>query len=230
MRHLLLAGLLGLAGCNALSPDPGPDHVARVAEWLSGSFSSAEQAAAQPDDYFDIRLEVVPIWTDREDGPWLYVEQAAAAALERPYRQRVYHVVQTEEGPRSDVYTLPGDPLAYAGAWQEPARFDGITPDTLALYADRRRRLMEAFPEGTVALFPSAPVRARNGDVEYPFRQHSDLAYLTGFPEPETLAVLEKTADGVRYELLVRPSDPERETWEGRRLGVAAARYHPQVS
>jgi hypothetical protein len=56
--------------------------------WMTGSFSSAEQAAADT-NYFDIRLEIVPIWTTRADGHWLYVEQAAAGYLERPYRQRV---------------------------------------------------------------------------------------------------------------------------------------------
>lgn len=115
-----------LAGCASTS------DAERAAGFMTGSFSSEAQAAEDP-EYFDIRLFMVPIWEDRSDGEWLYVEQAVATALERPYRQRVYHVVDTDEGPRSDVYTLPGDPILYAGAWRDPELFDAITPESLAL-------------------------------------------------------------------------------------------------
>jgi len=78
---------------------------------------------------------MLPIWSEREDGPWLYVEQAAYSNLARPYRQRVYHL--TPAGPeepgsiRSEVYTLPGDPLELAAAWEEPSRFEAFGPENL---------------------------------------------------------------------------------------------------
>lgn len=98
--------------------------------WMTGSFSSAEQAAADS-SYFDIRLEMVPIWTDRTDGRWLYVEQAAASDPERPYRQRIYCVTQGSQGWfRSEVYTLP-DPDRFSGAWRDPAVFAVLAPDSL---------------------------------------------------------------------------------------------------
>ena len=103
----------------------------RLARWMSGNFSSASQAAAAPEDYFDIRLVMVEIWAERADGPWLYVEQAAASALDRPYRQRVYRLVDTPEGVRSDVFLLPGDALAFAGAWRTPDSFDTLEPAAL---------------------------------------------------------------------------------------------------
>ena len=99
---------------------------------MTGSFSSQAQALEQPDDYFDIRLFMEPIWSDRTDGRWLYVEQAAAWSLERPYRQRVYHLVDTSDGPVSEVYELPGDPLEFAGAYKEPQRFKSLSPEDLA--------------------------------------------------------------------------------------------------
>ena len=75
----------------ALAVPASADELDTLVEWMTGSFSS--QAQAQADErYYDIRLEMVPIWTDRDDGRWLYVEQAAASALERPYRQRIYRV------------------------------------------------------------------------------------------------------------------------------------------
>lgn len=108
--------------------------LAVLTDWMTGSFSSAAQAEADPENYYDIRLQMVPIWTGRDDGPWLYVEQAAAGALERPYRQRVYHLIPHPDGTiESAVYVLPGDPLVYAGAWREPARFDEIGPSDLEL-------------------------------------------------------------------------------------------------
>lgn len=75
-----------------------------------------------------------------------------------------------------------------------------------------------------VAILPAAPVRHRNGDVEYTYRQDSDFQYLTGFGEPEAVAVLAPGRAGGEYLLFVRPRDPARETWEGRRAGPEGAR------
>jgi hypothetical protein len=103
----------------------------RLVAWMSGSFSSQEQAAADP-DYRDIRLHMAPIWKDRADGHWLYVEQAVASSADKPYRQRVYHVIQRADGSfESSVFKLPGDPLKYAGAWKNPAMFSELKPSDL---------------------------------------------------------------------------------------------------
>jgi hypothetical protein len=76
---------------------------------------------------------MIPIWTDREDGHWLYVEQAAASSLDRPYRQRVYHVTAQEDGSfRSEVYSVP-EPLRFAGAWKLENPLEGLTPDQLQI-------------------------------------------------------------------------------------------------
>jgi Xaa-Pro aminopeptidase len=84
--------------------------------------------------------------------------------------------------------------------------------------AERRKRLQGRLGEG-VALVAGAKLRPRSHDVSYPFRQSSDLLYLTGFPQPEAVALL--TAD--RFVLFVQPRDPELETWTGRRPGVEGA-------
>src|SRR5215813_5184577 len=63
------------------------------------------------------------------------------------------------------------------------------TPDDAALLAARRTRIMEAMGGG-VLLLAAAPERVRTGDVLYPFRQDSDFDYVTGFPEPDAVAVL----------------------------------------
>ncbi len=74
---------------------------------------------------------------------------------------------------------------------------------------------------GGVMLLPAAEEKIRNNDSEYLFRQDSDFAYATGFDEPTGCALL--FADG-RYALFVRPKDPEREIWTGRRAGVEGAK------
>jgi Xaa-Pro aminopeptidase len=69
----------------------------------------------------------------------------------------------------------------------------------------------------------STPTAIRNNDVEHEYRQSSDLFYLSGFDEPDTVLVLSATADKEKFVLFVRPRDPERETWDGRRAGVEGA-------
>ena len=95
------------------------------------------------------------------------------------------------------------------------------TPDDAALLAGRRARIMEAM-SGGVLLLAAAPERVRTGDVLYPYRQDSDFDYVTGFPEPDAVAVLAPDAPQ-RYLLFVRPRDPERELWVGHRAGPEGA-------
>ena len=91
------------------------------------------------------------------------------------------------------------------------------------IHAARRVAVTERMKQegGGVMLLPAAEEKARNSDSEYLFRQDSDFAYVTGFDEPTGCALL--FADG-RYALFVRPRDPEREIWTGRRAGVEGAR------
>ncbi len=104
----------------------------RLAGWMIGSFSSAEQAALDA-EYYDIRLEVVRIWPKRDDGYWLYVEQATAAALDKPYRLRIYHLRALDAGYiESSVYTIKNDSVL-AGAWRSPDIFLDLPLDSLDL-------------------------------------------------------------------------------------------------
>lgn len=135
----------------ASAATPARDLVlADLAETMAGSYTSAGQAAAQPEAYRDIHLTMVPIWMDRADGPWLYVEQAAASSLDRPYRQRVYQLVRTgSETIESRVYTLPEPPLQYAGAAVDPAKLSGVTPADLTLRTGCAVVLRKSGPEWT---------------------------------------------------------------------------------
>ena len=92
-----------------------------------------------------------------------------------------------------------------------------------ALFSDRRARLAALMPPRSVAIFPSAPIANRNNDVDHEYRQDSDLFYLTGFEEPESLGILKRDEEGHSFEMVVRPKDREREIWDGRRAGVEGA-------
>lgn len=89
-------------------------------------------------------------------------------------------------------------------------------------FAERRRRVLERMPAGSALLVGGRSVTRSHSDVDYRFRQESDLIYLTGFHEPDVVLLLRKAADPESV-IFLRDRDPERETWTGRRLGVAAA-------
>jgi Xaa-Pro aminopeptidase len=95
-----------------------------------------------------------------------------------------------------------------------------ISPE---VFAQRRRTLMERLGPDAAAIFPAAPVSVRSNDVEYPYRQDNDFLYLTGFAEPEAVCLLLPGHPKEQFILFVRPRDPERETWTGRRAGVEGA-------
>lgn len=93
-----------------------------------------------------------------------------------------------------------------------------------AVFAARRDAYMKAIGPTGVAVVHSLPERLRNGDAFHPFRQLSDLHYLTGFIEPDTTLILRPGAESERVVMFVRPRDPELETWEGRRAGIEGAK------
>ncbi len=84
------------------------------------------------------------------------------------------------------------------------------------------KRFIEQLDDNSVAIIPAAHEKTRSYDTEYKFRQDSDFWYLTGFPEPDAIAVITPGAKRP-YTLYVRPRDPLMETWFGRRQGVEGA-------
>jgi len=90
------------------------------------------------------------------------------------------------------------------------------------LYARRRQEIMDHMGSG-VAIIPTAPIRNRNRDVDFPFRADSDFYYLTHFPEPEAVAVLVPGRENGQYILFCREKDPDKEIWDGRRAGLEGA-------
>ena len=90
-------------------------------------------------------------------------------------------------------------------------------------FARRRRQFMRMIGKDGIAILPAAPVRHRNGDIEYAYRQDSHFHYLTGFPEPNAVAVLIPGRAQAEYLLFVREHDALRESWDGARAGTDGA-------
>ncbi len=93
-------------------------------------------------------------------------------------------------------------------------------------FKKRRKQFMQRIGKGNIALIGSASVHTRNRDVDYPFRQDSDFYYLTGFNEPDALAVFIPGREQGEYILFCREFDEKKALWEGAHSGLAGATKH----
>ncbi len=105
---------------------------------------------------------------------------------------------------------------------------DNIPPH---VHAERRARLLDSLPPHAVAIIFSADVRNRQNDVDYEYRQSSDLLYLTGYPFPHAALLLTKdhvTVKGIQTHLVffARERNPNREQWQGVTAGPNEAEQH----
>src|SRR5262249_42877045 len=92
------------------------------------------------------------------------------------------------------------------------------------IYQERRQKLMAMLPRNSVVIIRAASEAFRNGDVHYPYRQNSDFYYLTGFTEPEAIAVfIPGRKEGV-FILFNQAEDPIRKQWTGACVGQENAK------
>jgi len=132
--YLLL--LLSVAGCSAsikpTSTKTEDSELDQLVSLMAGSFSS-ELQSKNDTNYFNISLVMTPIWVDRTDGKWLYVEQAVASNKDKPYRQRVYHLQHPSKNIfTSDIYTIK-NAASFAGLQYDNAKKEKLTFDLIEL-------------------------------------------------------------------------------------------------
>jgi len=84
------------------------------------------------------------------------------------------------------------------------------------------KEFMRRDEKDSVAIIPAAREAVRSHDTNYRYRQNSDFFYLTGFEEPDAIAVIAPSRDK-KFTLFVRPRDLEQEIWNGYRAGVEGA-------
>jgi CpeT protein len=136
--HLTMRIILGLLISFWLAAHTAaaePSALEHLKIFLTGSFSNSAQARGDQ-NFRNTTLHGAPIWTDRGDGPWLYLEQALADAPKHPFRQLVFQLVAREDGTLGVRIHDLADPIAATGAWQEPARLAQLSPADLVLRPD----------------------------------------------------------------------------------------------
>jgi hypothetical protein len=128
--------ILFLLGCSSLKKTDSFKTVdvelEQLVSLMSGKFSSELQSITDT-SYFNISLIMIPIWVDRTDGKWLYVEQAAATTLDKPYRQRIYHLQHPSKDVfTSDIYTIK-NAISFAGLQEDKVKKDKLSIDLIEL-------------------------------------------------------------------------------------------------
>jgi len=113
------------------TPPKKESELDKLFELMTGSYDSSEQAE-EDTSYYNINLEMHPIWNNSSDNvKWIYVEQAVATMKDKPYRQRVYKLVELDDNQiASYVYTLP-DEEKYIGKWADEELFSKLKPADL---------------------------------------------------------------------------------------------------
>lgn len=82
-----------------------------------------------------------------------------------------------------------------------------------------------SLPPNGIAILAAADTKYRSGAVFYEFHQEPNFFYLTGFNEPEAVAVIQRVGSLEEYSfhLFLRPKDAKAELWDGARTGEQAA-------
>jgi Xaa-Pro aminopeptidase len=105
-----------------------------------------------------------------------------------------------------------------------PAPVASVPPSVLSaeVFADRRDRFLHRLGSAA-AVIPAAPLRTHHADVEHGFRQDSDFWYLTGFDEPDAVALFLPHQPEHPFVLFVKPREASAEVWNGFRWGCEGA-------
>jgi Xaa-Pro aminopeptidase len=90
----------------------------------------------------------------------------------------------------------------------------------------RRLELLNQIGDNDIVIVPTSSVKTRNSDVDFQFRSDSDFFYLTGFSEPEAVAVICPGRPNGEYVIFCREKDLKRELWDGRRAGLDGVIEH----
>src|SRR6266496_3499773 len=98
-----------------------------------------------------------------------------------------------------------------------------IASEEIAMIKPQLAEFMRRMDPNSVAIIPAAREAVRSHDTNYRYRQNSDFFYLTGFEEPEAIAVI-APAKEKKFTMFVRPRDMEQEIWNGYRAGVEGAK------
>ncbi|CAL3962573.1 hypothetical protein PZA11_000305 [Diplocarpon coronariae] len=150
--------------------------------------------------------------------------------LQKAFSPACTRVLRATPQPRRTYASVPAADLQFGQPVYEThphiLRPGQITPGITAQeYADRRAKLAASLPPNGMAILASSETKYRSGAVFYEFHQEPNFFYLTGFNEPEAVAVIKREGSSADYtfHLFLRPKDARVEQWEGARSGKQAA-------
>ena len=101
----------------------------------------------------------------------------------------------------------------------------GKMPEPISIeeYTARQTKLYSTFEPSDVLILCSSPETIHSNDVHHPYRTQSNLLYLTGWTEPDSVMCATMSSGTWKTHLFVQPKDTLKEIWEGRRPGLEGA-------
>ena len=87
--------------------------------------------------------------------------------------------------------------------------------DRFEILKDRANKLLDNLPENSIVLLESSPEKVRNNDVNYPFRQNSNVLFLTDCNEKDNFWAIERGSGKLRIHMACKPEDKKLEQWVG---------------
>lgn len=99
-------------------------------------------------------------------------------------------------------------------------------PQNPSIFINNRKRFVERMAKNSIAIFNSNDEMPANGDSLYPFQQNSDLFWLSGILQEDTMVILYPDNPDPKFRevlVLTRPNEL-KEKWDGKRLRAAEAK------
>lgn len=135
INFLLLLTVLVFLQCTPAKKAKSTDYSSALATSMTGTFTNEKQVKKDT-SFFNIVLQMYPIWQDRKGENWLYIERAFTKTPENPYLQRIYKIEKAGDNIyRNIIYTL-SNPKDFIGKWNTPKAFNALSPDQLILKDD----------------------------------------------------------------------------------------------
>ena len=101
-------------------------------------------------------------------------------------------------------------------------KYNPITP---ALFITNRKRFIKEMLPNSIAIFVSNDEWPYNGDALHPFKQNSNIIWLSGIPQEQTMVILFPDCPDPKYRevlVLTRPNEL-KEKWDGKRFRAKEA-------
>jgi CpeT protein len=111
---------------------PIDEDLKLLASWMAGVFSNQAQAR-KIQSYAYVSLYTIPIWKERTDGYWFYVEQTMADQLDQPYHQRVYHVSRVNKDLMESKIFAIQDQAHFVRAYENLDLLNNLAPERIVL-------------------------------------------------------------------------------------------------